>query len=185
LLIEVDGPAKVIGDQLEQVRKICLRHGAREVRVAEGASETEGLWEIRRCLSQASYSLNPVKVNEDVTVPRSKIPALVRGVERIAQRDGLAIMCFGHAGDGNIHVTIMIDRSDEAMRKAEAAVEEIFALTLELHGTLSGEHGIGLTKAAYIGMEIGPDALGAMRKIKRVLDPHGILNPGKMFPAEG
>jgi glycolate oxidase len=175
----------VIGDQLEQVREICRRQGAREVRVAEGASEAEQLWEIRRCLSQASYALNPVKVNEDVAVPRSKIPALVKGVERIAQRDGLAIMCFGHAGDGNIHVTIMVDRSEEEMRKAEAAVEEIFTLTLDLHGTLSGEHGIGLTKAPYIGMEIGADALGAMRKIKHVLDPRGILNPGKMFPSGG
>jgi len=185
LLIEVDGPGKVIADQVEQVREICIREGARDIRVAEATSEAESLWEIRRCLSQASYALNPVKVNEDVTVPRSKIPALVRGVERIAQRDNLAIMCFGHAGDGNIHVTIMVDRSEDELLKAEHAVEEIFALTLELHGTLSGEHGIGLTKAAYIGMEIGADALGAMKRIKQVLDPRGILNPGKIFPTEG
>lgn len=182
LLIEVDGPQKVIDDQVLAIEEICLGQDAREVRVAGDPQEEERLWEIRRCLSQAAYSLNPLKVNEDVVVPRSKIPALVKGVEEIGHREGLKIMCFGHAGDGNIHVTIMIDRSEEEMLKAERVVEEVFTLTLALHGTLSGEHGVGITKARFIGMEIAPVALETMKRIKAVLDPQGILNPGKIFP---
>ncbi|MBW2038079.1 MAG: FAD-binding protein [Deltaproteobacteria bacterium] len=182
LLIEVDGPQKAVDDQVKMIEEICWAQGAREVRAAENLQEVERLWELRRCLSQASYALNPVKVNEDVTVPRSKIPALVKGVEEIARREGLQIMCFGHAGDGNIHVSIMIGRGEEEMRRAEGAVEEIFKLTLDLKGTLSGEHGVGITKAPYIGMEISPAALEAMKRIKKALDPKGILNPGKIFP---
>jgi len=182
LLIEVDGPQRVVGDQMRDVEKICLDQGADEVTVAKDSREAERLWEIRRCLSQAAYALNPIKVNEDVTVPRSKIPALVKGVEEIAGRHRLQVMCFGHAGDGNIHVNIMVGRDDAEMKQAEKAVEAIFRLTLELKGTLSGEHGVGTTKAPYIGMEIGPDALRTMKKIKDILDPKGILNPGKMFP---
>jgi glycolate oxidase len=183
LLIEVDGPHKIIDDQIAQIRRICDAQGAREVRIARDTAEAEHLWETRRCISQATYAVNPVKVNEDVTVPRSKIPALVKGVEEIARRRDLQIMCFGHAGDGNIHVSVMIDRSDEDMKKAEMAVEDIFRLTLDLKGTLSGEHGVGTTKASYIDMEIGAEALDVMKRIKDTLDPKGILNPGKIFPS--
>jgi glycolate oxidase len=182
LLIEVDGPRKIIDDQIKAIHEICLDQRVREVRVANDPQEVERLWEIRRCLSQAAYALNPVKVNEDIVVPRSRIPALVKGVEEIARKRRLHIMCFGHAGDGNVHVTIMVGRGEEEMERAEGGVEEVFRLTLALKGSLSGEHGVGITKARYINMEIGPAALETMKKIKTMLDPNGILNPRKIFP---
>jgi glycolate oxidase len=124
-----------------------------------------------------------MKFNEDVVVPRSRVPELVERVVEIGRRRDTFVVNFGHAGDGNIHVNFMCDREDAAaMRRAREAVRETFAAAIDLGGTISGEHGIGYVKAPYLSMALDPATIEMMKKIKRALDPNGILNPGKMFP---
>jgi FAD/FMN-containing dehydrogenase len=149
------------------------------VRKAGTPEEREQLWKARRSISAALYSLKPKKINEDIVVPRSRIPDILREMELIAKRHGLLIVNFGHAGDGNIHTNIMLDDGDQL--KAEAAVKEIFEATLRMNGSITGEHGIGLSKAKYLPLEAGPQALAAMKRIKDALDPNHVLNPGKIF----
>jgi glycolate oxidase len=128
-------------------------------------------------------SLRPHKIAEDVVVPRSKIPDLVAFTEQLALELQLLILTFGHAGDGNIHVNIMLDKSKpEEHRHGLEAKERLFRFVLSLGGTLSGEHGIGITKSAFLPLEIDPATLGLMRKLKQLFDPNNILNPGKIFP---
>jgi glycolate oxidase len=127
--------------------------------------------------------VNPDKVNEDIVVPRSRVPDIIRTIEGIRDKYGIPIVNFGHAGDGNIHVNIMIDRSIPGdSEKAEGAVREIFQATLDMGGTMSGEHGIGLSKAPYISLELSREQIATMKAIKQALDPKNILNPGKIFP---
>jgi glycolate oxidase len=184
LIIEVDGnSAAVIDQEILEIQKICQAHKAIETKVAKDNQEAEEIWKARRATSSALLKLNPTKVNEDITVPRSKVPEILRRVEAIAQKYGLIIVTFGHAGDGNIHVNVMIDkRNADEVERTHKAVREIFEATLALEGTLSGEHGIGTTKAPYIALEMGDMGLEVMRKIKKAFDPNGILNPGKIFP---
>ncbi len=183
LLIEVDGAKGLVENQAETIKKICLDNRAREVRIAGDKREVKQLWQIRRAISPSLAKLKPNKINEDIVVPRSKIPDAIIGIREIAKKYNLINANFGHAGDGNIHVNIMIDKSDKAeVERAEKAVKEIFGLVLGLGGTISGEHGIGISKMPYIGMELSQPAIDAMKKIKQVLDPKGILNPGKIFP---
>jgi glycolate oxidase len=179
LLVEVDGAADSTARESELIAGIMTRAGASNVKKAETEAEREQLWKARRAISPALYTIKPKKVNEDIVVPRSRIPDILREIEEIAKRYDLLIVNFGHAGDGNIHTNIMIDEEDK--RKAESAVKEIFESTLRMGGSISGEHGIGLSKAVYLPMEIGPAALAAMRRIKQALDPNNILNPGKIF----
>lgn len=182
LLIEVDGVREGVVRHAEEIRTLCLGQGARQVEVAANEEEAETLWQARRAVSPALFKLNPHKVSEDIAVPRSRIPDIVAKLEEIGQRFRLIILCFGHAGDGNVHVNIMIDRNDaDEVARTEQAVNEIFQATLALGGTLSGEHGIGITKIPYLGMEIDKLGLEAMRRIKKAFDPRGILNPGKIF----
>jgi len=116
-------------------------------------------------------------------VPRSKLPDVIRAIEKIHQKYNIPIVNFGHAGDGNIHVNIMIDKNIPGMdEKAHEAIREVFQAVLALNGTMSGEHGVGLSKAPYIELELSPQQIGAMKAIKAALDPNNILNPGKMFP---
>ncbi len=125
----------------------------------------------------------PTKINEDIVVPRNMIPQMLMRLKRLSEETGIRIVNFGHAGDGNIHVNLMVDRKNtEEFEKARLLVKEIFAAALQLGGTISGEHGVGLTKSEYIAMEIRPIELGLMKKIKSVFDPKNILNPGKIFP---
>lgn len=183
LLIEVDGAKELIENQAETMKKICLDNGAREVRIAGGKREVKKLWQVRRAISPALAKLKPNKINEDIVVPRSKIPDAIIGVREIAKKYNLINANFGHAGDGNIHVNIMIDKSDKAEYEgAEKAVKEIFEIVLGLGGTISGEHGIGISKMPYIDMELSRPVIEVMKKIKQSLDPKGILNPGKIFP---
>ena len=151
--------------------------------MAKDKQEAEDLWKARRAVSSAVVKLNPTKINEDVTVPRSKVAEILRRVEAISKKHNLIIVNFGHAGDGNIHVNVLIDkRKPGEAERAHAAVKEIFKATLELGGTLSGEHGIGITKAPYLGMELGDMGIEVMKRIKKSFDPNNILNPGKIFP---
>jgi FAD/FMN-containing dehydrogenase len=149
------------------------------VHQAREEEERRRLWKARRSISQALYTIKPKKINEDIVVPRSRVADILRELGEISRRHGLLIVNFGHAGDGNIHTNILLDDAD--LPRAQAAVKEIFAATLRMGGSISGEHGIGLAKSAYLPMEVGPDAMAAMKRIKQALDPNNILNPGKIF----
>ncbi len=182
LLIEVDGDAESIEPQAQKVKRIVMATSAVECRVTRDPAEADKLWQARRVLSQATYNLNPVKIAEDVVVPRSEIPTLIRKLEEIQNRLGIPVLSFGHAGDGNFHVSVMIQDTPEHRAKAEEAVREIFTETIRLGGTLSGEHGIGTAKLPYLRMELSDEVIGTMKSIKKLLDPNNILNPGKIFP---
>jgi glycolate oxidase len=182
LLIEVDGRDCLLDGDVKRIGEICGQCGASEVEIAHTDAERERLWRARRSISPALGQIKPGKINEDVTVPRTEIPVLIRAIQRLAEEYDLTIVCFGHAGDGNIHTNIMLDRDNEdELRRSEEAVEKLFRIVLELGGTLSGEHGIGITKSPFLQWEIGPSGYEAMWRIKAALDPLNILNPGKMF----
>jgi glycolate oxidase len=184
LLIEVDGDRDALPKYMARIDEITSGLKRLEMKVAENEEETQLLWKARRALSPASYRLNPTKMAEDITVPRTEIAAFIRESRKIADERRLKIINFGHAGDGNLHTSIMIDeKNEDEKRRAEEAIEEIFKLTVRLGGTLSGEHGVGLTKAPYIHLELKHEAIQVMKKIKSALDPNNILNPGKIFPA--
>lgn len=179
LLVEVDGPADSTEREMRLIEKILTQADAVRVIRADSEVERERLWKARRSISPALYSLKPKKINEDIVVPRSRIPDILRAISVIAEKHHLLIVNFGHAGDGNIHTNILVDEVEEP--RAEIAVKEIFEAVLRMNGSISGEHGIGLSKAAYLPMELGPDSLAAMKRIKHALDPNTILNPGKIF----
>ncbi|MBT8358053.1 MAG: FAD-binding protein [Deltaproteobacteria bacterium] len=182
LLIEVDGAEGETDRAMTQLKELCLSQGASRVNVAKNSEEATNLWKARKAVSPALFKYAPDKINEDIVVPRSKIPQMVKKIDALRKKTGLTMASFGHAGDGNIHFNIMLDKKDKAqLKKAEAAVEDLFDYTLKLGGTISGEHGIGITKAPYMAKEIGIVELGLMKKIKKVFDPKGILNPGKIF----
>ncbi len=183
LLIEVDGNRQSVLSQAEKVRAIVEGHHAIRCDLTEDPTESDRLWQARRALSQALYTVAPLKIAEDVVVPRSQIPTLIRALENMRERFAVPILSFGHAGDGNFHVNIMIQDTPGDRAKAEEAVKEIFAEALKLGGTMSGEHGIGLSKAPYLGMELTDLAIATMKKVKQLFDPNGILNPGKIFPS--
>jgi len=182
LLVEVDGDAAQVRRDAEAIGKL-LQDSVRLQMSATDAAERQAIWQARRALSPAIARLAPHKINEDIAVPVARIPAVLERFESISRQAGLPIVCFGHAGDGNIHVNVMLDKNDPRQAAAgKQAVREIFAAAIELGGTLSGEHGIGNTKSAYFSLEWDADTIAAMRLIKRAFDPHNILNPGKIFP---
>lgn len=182
LIIEVDGDRDLLDKQVARISEIIKPLGVVETRVATTNEESEALWQIRRSVSASLRKVNPDKFNEDICVPRSKLPEMIRRVDAIAERHDVAIVNFGHAGDGNIHVNVMIDKKIPGeLEKAEKAIEEVFKNALELGGTMSGEHGVGIAKAPYIPLEITPIAAEYMKAIKKALDPNNILNPGKIF----
>ena len=183
LLIEVDGKVDETDVIIRQLKTVCMALGAKNVKIAETKEEADNLWKARKAISSALFQFAPDKINEDIVVPRSKIPDMVRKINSLKEKTGLTMVSFGHAGDGNIHFNIMLDKKNKTeLKKAEYAVDALFDYTLELGGTISGEHGVGITKAAYIAKEIGSVELNLMKKIKKVFDPKGILNPGKIFP---
>ena len=182
LLIEVDGHPGQVADEAALVEQICQEHGAGELKVANDAAERDVIWQARRDALPALAKLKPTCVLEDATVPRSKIPAMIQALDDISEKFRLSIGTFGHAGDGNLHPTILTDRRDgKEWRRVEEAIDEIFNRALELGGTLSGEHGIGLAKAKYMVLETNSGTLDYCRRMKSVLDPKGILNPGKII----
>ncbi len=182
LIIEVDGDLEFLDKQARKIAEIIQPLGVVETRIAETHEESEEIWQIRRSVSASLRKVNPDKFNEDICVPRSKVPEMIRKIDVIAETYSIPIVNFGHAGDGNIHVNIMIDKQVPGeLEKAEKAIEEVFKGALSLGGTMSGEHGVGIAKAAYIPLEITPETALYMKTIKKALDPNNILNPGKIF----
>lgn len=182
LMIEVDGPTSCIEQAAAAVMTAADGEGCLERMQARSEDEVEQLWMVRKALSPALRTVAPKKINEDVVVPVSRIPDLLAGIEQLATNYAIRIVNFGHAGNGNIHVNLLVDPDDgEQMARAEACLSDLFDLVLRLQGTLSGEHGIGLVKKAFVSREIDPAALALMHGIKQVFDPHNILNPGKGF----
>lgn len=182
LLVEVDGPSGEVAREAREVERISREIGAVEIVSAGTAEEADRLWSVRRKMSPAVGRLRPRKLNQDVVVPRTKIPDLLEIVDEISARLDLLIPCFGHAGDGNMHVNVMIDPDDaDEYRRGKQAVEEIFRASVALGGTISGEHGIGYVKAPYLGLALTGETIACMRALKRMFDPNGVLNPGKVF----
>lgn len=182
LLVEIDGGGSAVNDDMDRIAALCGGMGG-ELQIARSESSAESLWEARRAISPALYRLKPTKINEDIAVPRGKVPEMFRRLDDISERFAVLIVSFGHAGDGNIHVNVMTDKNDTGeYSRAKAAVEEVFRAALDLGGTISGEHGIGLAKKPYIGMELNPETIALMKRIKAAFDPGGMMNPGKIFP---
>ena len=181
LLIEVDGQKGAVEIEADIVMKVCRSNSALSVRQAKSAQERDELWSARRAALSSLSRIRPSTILEDATVQRSRIVELVDAVNEIAKKYGMLIGTFGHAGDGNLHPTILTDlRIPEQSKKTERVIEEIFKVTIAIGGTLSGEHGIGITKAQYLKLEISKPVYDLMKKIKNSFDPNNILNHGKM-----
>ena len=182
LLIEVDGAAAALDAAAAAVETAARVDGLIEWRAARDAAETAALWNARKALSPALRTISPDKINEDVVVPVSRVPELIARLRELARRFDLPIVSFGHAGNGNLHVNLL-PRDAAERERAHACLREVFAAVIEFDGTLSGEHGIGTAKRDFIAQAVDVGALATMREIKRVFDPDGILNPGKLLPA--
>ena len=184
LLIEVDGLPELVAAEAERVRVACGEAGATEVLRARDEAEREELWSVRREISPSLKVIAPVKINHDVVVPRARVPQLFDLVDEIRRRFSLRIPCFGHVGDGNIHVNIMAS-PDEAgeVERAHAAARVLFEGVVALEGSISGEHGIGFSKSPYLSLELSAETIAVMRAVKQAFDPLGLLNPGKIFQA--
>lgn len=183
LLLEVDGIEQAIEEEAGRVEDACRAAGATEVLRARSEEERDELWRVRRELSLSLKTIASLKLNHDVVVPKGRIPELFALVRDIRDRFNLRIPCFGHAGDGNIHVNIMVDKDNrEEIVRAHEAEEVLFAGVVALEGSISGEHGIGFAKARFLPLELSDEEIALMKRVKKAFDPHGILNPGKMFP---
>jgi glycolate oxidase len=181
LLLEVDGLSEQVGGEADRIEVACREAGATEFLRARDEDERQELWRVRREISPSLKVITPLKFNHDVVVPKARIPELFELVDELRSRYRLRIPCFGHVGDGNIHVNIMVtpDDADEIAR-AHDAEGDLFRGVVALEGSISGEHGIGFAKAKYLSLELSDAELALMRRLKAAFDPHGILNPGKM-----
>ncbi|MDH5822377.1 FAD-linked oxidase C-terminal domain-containing protein [Luteimonas sp. RD2P54] len=183
LLIEADGDAATLPHVLDALERAARGPGLRALERAADDAASARLWAARKALSHAQRAIAPAKLNEDVVVPVSRIPELVAGIEALAREFDIPIVAFGHAGNGNLHANILYDPDDTGQdARARAALPRLFALTLALGGTLSGEHGIGTAKREFMRDAFDAPTLAAMRAVKAALDPDGILNPGKVLP---
>jgi glycolate oxidase len=184
LLIESDGvELETTTREIEEIAKICEQNGATKISLAKDESERANLWKARRSISPSLARLAPNKLGEDITVPRRAIPEAVKRLKAISAKYGLPIVIFGHAGDGNLHPNILFNKRDpDQMKTVELMVAEEFEVALALGGTLSGEHGVGTLKRPYMERALGEVSVGIQMKIKQVLDPLNILNPGKVLP---
>ena len=176
LMIEADGLAAQLPAAVQALERAAAGPGLVEWRAARDAAEAAALWAARKALSPMLRTLAPKKINEDVVVPVSRIPELSDGLARLAAEYCVQIVSFGHAGNGNLHVNVLGEEAD--LERMHACVEQVFGLVLSLQGTLSGEHGVGRSKQPFVALELGPQALRLMRRIKGVFDPDGILNSG-------
>ena len=182
LLIEVDGHPAAVADEASRIRDLCAATGATSVRVAADAAEAARLATARRSAFSALARVRPTTILEDATVPRSELANMIRFIQATGRKHGLQIATFGHFGDGNLHPTFLTDERDEAeMGRVEAAMREIFTHALSLGGTITGEHGVGLAKKAFLRAQLGDGSYALLKQVKRSLDPKGLLNPGKIF----
>jgi glycolate oxidase len=181
LIFGQDGGASAIEPDMRRMAEACEAEGARNVRIAGSAAEATKLLEARRAALPSLSRLKPLTLLEDATVPRSRIAEMVEYIQQVARRHDLTIGTFGHAGDGNLHPTVVLDPSDAgALDRAHEAFAEIFARAIALDGSITGEHGIGMVKLKYLESQLGADQMALMRRIKAAFDPNGILNPGKL-----
>jgi glycolate oxidase len=186
IIVEVDGHPSAIEEEIKKCEAICKAARATQVKVANTDEERIKIWSARKMVSPAITQMGPTKISEDATVPRSQIPAMMERLSQIREKYRLNLVVFGHAGDGNLHPNIITDkRNTDEMKRVEQAISEIFEAAVQLGGTLSGEHGIGMLKSPYMEMELGKAGLEMMKKIKVAWDPNNILNPGKIFPNAG
>ncbi|MFN7946818.1 MAG: FAD-linked oxidase C-terminal domain-containing protein [Blastocatellia bacterium] len=184
LIIEVDGLREAVTREAQIVREMCAKHHAIQFREATSDAEADAIWEVRRKMSPAVARTGIIKLNHDAVVPRSRIPEMLEFLEGLSRRSGFLIPTFGHAGDGNLHINVMLQTSDEATRQRGAeTVREIFGKAVELGGLISGEHGVGYAKAPFLELALSGPTIELMKTIKRALDPNGILNPGKVLEA--
>jgi glycolate oxidase len=182
LLIEQDGPPEVVERDLKKIQQVCKQEKAVSVQVASSEEEAEALSTARRTALSALARLKPTTILEDATVPRSEVANMVKAINQIAAKYNLHICTFGHIGDGNLHPTCPTDaRNHEEMERVEKAFAEIFDKAIELGGTITGEHGVGVMKAPYLEWKLGKEGISAMKAIKQGLDPNNIMNPGKVF----
>jgi len=183
LMIEVDGNTHSLPQAIEAIECACRNKGLVFFEIANDQETVQRLWKTRKALSPALRNIAPKKINEDVVVPVSRIPELINGLQQIASQYQIQIVNFGHAGNGNIHVNMLLDMENPThVKNSDACLKAIFELVLKLQGSLSGEHGVGLVKRDYIGMELDQQSLKLMRLIKQQFDPGNILNPGKTLP---
>jgi glycolate oxidase len=184
LLVEVDGLPEQVAAEADLVESACRQTGAGELVRAATSEERHELWRVRREISPSLLTIRPRKINHDVVVPKSRIPDLFDLVLDLRTRFGFPIPAFGHVGDGNIHVNFMIDDADaDEVRRAKEAEAALFRGVVALEGAISGEHGIGFSKAPYLSLALSPETIALMRRVKAAFDPLGILNPGKIFDA--
>ncbi len=184
LLIQITGQrSSEVEADMDRVGELCLEHGALDVLVASDQTTRDRLWEARRLIIEALKHESPINHMEDVSVPRAQIPALLEGVHALSEQHGLRALCFGHAGDGNVHVNLLKDEhsQEEWLERVDVMQREIYELTLSLGGTLTGEHGIGVTRKNFLEYALGKEQVALMRRIKDAFDPGHILNPGKVF----
>jgi len=185
LMIEVDGSEASIDTDAARLREVARNDGCIDVALARTGDEVATLWRTRKALSPALRNVAPKKINEDVVVPVSRLPELINGLRDLSAEHGITIVNFGHAGNGNIHVNLLLDPDDPAQASAaEACLDAVFSLVLDLGGTLSGEHGIGRAKKEFVSRELDETALALMKAIKKQFDPLNILNPGVGFPSD-
>jgi glycolate oxidase len=185
LLIEQDGPYEIVEHDIEKIAEICREQNAKSVQVAQTPEEGAALASARRSALSALARKKPTTILEDATVPRSKIGEMVKAINKIAKKHNVEICTFGHAGDGNLHPTCMTDtRNKEEMERVEEALADIFAKAIELGGTITGEHGVGVMKSPYLAWKLGEEGVNAMRTLKLAFDPNNIMNPGKVFAKE-
>jgi glycolate oxidase len=183
LIVEADGMQAAVDDEIDRVADACRAVGATRVSLAANEDDRDRLWNVRRLLSASLKATGLLKINHDVVVPRGRVPDLFRVVQDLRDEYRLRIAAFGHAGDGNIHVNLMVDRTDpRQLARATQAERALFERVVALEGSISGEHGIGFAKAPYIGIELSPEEIALMKRVKTAFDPDGILNPGKIFP---
>lgn len=183
LMIDVDGDNETIQAAANKISHSLKTDGLIELNIAESKQDIEKIWKTRKALSPALRTIAPKKINEDVVVPVSKIPDLIKQLKVISDKYSIPIVNFGHAGNGNIHTNLLLDETNPLQaNNAEACLSDVFELVLELNGTISGEHGVGMEKRDYVGREIDSTTLNLMRQIKTQFDPNNILNPDKMFP---
>ncbi len=182
LVTDVDGNLDIeLEEQLEKIEEVFKANGCSAFQIAKDRQEAADLWFARRNASQSITIYGSKKINEDITVPRSELPRLLNEIEKVSQKYGVKIPCFGHTGDGNVHTNVMVDGSDpKQLEIGHDAIVEIFKITVAMGGTLSGEHGIGLSKAPFMNIAFSEEELNLFRAIKHAFDPNNILNPGKM-----